>query len=222
MTLGINVINKSLNISLNDNGKGYGVLIDDTIQEIKDKIFVNTDDFYNETLAYYPNLVKVEIRQDENTFKSISDNNSLVFFYEILPRHPEIYITSISNIIGQDTYLEFNLDPFDLYNKVKTDDDILTSLYEKLLIDFIDLTIDDLYMMIKMKFFNFNRNSSGGSIISIEENENLINEIQAFFNKVRDAYNISTKHLKKESDSLSDFYKSVYSLNSTNIILAYK
>ena len=80
MTLGINVINKSLNISLNDNGKGYGVLIDDTIQEIKDKIFVNTDDFYNETLAYYPNLVKVEIRQDENTFKSISDNNSLVFF----------------------------------------------------------------------------------------------------------------------------------------------
>ena len=214
MTLGINVINKSLNISLNDNGKGYGVLIDDTIQEIKDKIFVNTDDFYNETLAYYPNLVKVEIREGENTFKSISDNNSLVFFYESLPRHPEIYITSISNIIGQDTYLEFNLDPFDLYNKVKTDDDILTSLYEKLLLDFIDLTIDDLYIMIKMKFFNFNRNSSS-SIISIEENENLINEIQAFFNKVRDTYNISTKRLKKESDSLSDFYKSVYSLNST-------
>jgi len=214
MTLGINVINKSLNISINDNGKGYGVLIDDTIQEIKDKIFVNTHDFYNETLAYYPNLVKVEIRQDDDTFKSISDNNSLVFFYEILPRHPEIYITSISNIIDQDTYLEFNLDPFELYNKVKTDDDIIVSLYEKLLIDFIDLTIDDLYIMIKMKFFNFNRNSSS-SIISTEENQNLINEIQAFFNKVRGAYNTSTKNLKKESDNLSNFYKGVYSLNST-------
>jgi hypothetical protein len=212
MTLGINIIDKSLNISLNDNGKSYGVLIDDTVHEIKDKIFVNTVDFYNETLAYYPNFVHMEIRQDNDKFKTISDNNCLVFFYDELPSHPEIYITSISNIINQDTYLEFNLDAFDLYNKIKTDDDMLASLYERLVVDFIDLTIDDLYIMIKMKFFNLNRNSSS-SIISSEESENLINDIQAFFNKVKDVYKISTKQLKKETDSLSDFYKAVYLFN---------
>ena len=59
--------------------------------------------------------IKQALKLKNKLIKSISDNNSLVFFYEILPRHPEIYITSISNIIGQDTYLEFNLDPFDLY-----------------------------------------------------------------------------------------------------------
>jgi hypothetical protein len=214
MTLGIKVIDKYLNISVNEDGKRYGVLIDDTIQEIKNTIFVNTEDFYNETLTYYPNLVKIEIREGTE-YKTISDNNCLLFFYDKLPKNPEIYITSISNVIGQDTYLEYNLDPFDLYNKIKSDDDdTIMSLYENLVMDFVDLTIEDLYIIIKMKFFNFNR-SSTNSVISNSENESLMNDIQVFFSKVKETYKNYKNNLKKETTDLSEFYKAVYSFNDS-------
>ena len=45
MSLGVTVIDKVHQRVLNEGGKKYGVLIDDTISDIKTKIFVNTDDF---------------------------------------------------------------------------------------------------------------------------------------------------------------------------------
>lgn len=221
MTLGVNVIDKFLNKSLNENGKKYGVLIDDTIDTIKDVIFTNTTDFFNETLSYYPNFLKIEIlEQDTDTtpFQTIRTNNNLFFFYKTLPKKPEIYITSISNIIGQDTYettaketnVVYKLDAYDLYNKMKADDEMINSLYDDLVEDFVNLKMEDLYIMIKMKFYNFNSNLDV-SIISSDENDDLLNEIQEFFEKVR---NLKRLTESKESKDLLEFYKQVYSYKS--------
>lgn len=217
MTLGVNIIDKFLNKTLNERGKKYGILIDDTIDTIKDTIFANTTDFFNETLSYYPNFIKIEIEEEENSsvFKTIYTNNNLFFFYKTLPKHPEIYITSISNVISQDIYEKNNviykLDPYDLYNKMKTDDEMINTLYENLSQDFFDLKMEDLYMMIKMKFYNFNNNLES-SIISNEEADNLISDIQEFFEKVRESHAVVKS--KDESEDLTKFYKQVYSYKS--------
>ena len=104
MTLGVNIIDKISQRSLNNNGTKYGVLLDDVISEIKTKIFVNTDNFYNETVQYYPNMVKLEINVNEDSFKLITDQNCLLFYYKQLPIKPTVYITSIFTVINESSY----------------------------------------------------------------------------------------------------------------------
>ena len=124
MTLGVNIIDKYSGSSLNDNGRKYGVLLDDSISEIKSKVFVNTDNFYKETVPNYPNLVKVEIKRGDD-YVTITDSNNLLFFYDTLPVVPTVYITSIFSIINDSSYKNFNLEAYDLYTKLKQDDNLL-------------------------------------------------------------------------------------------------
>lgn len=212
MTLGVNIIDKQTNHSLNQNGKKYGVLLDDTVSEIKTKIFVNTDNFYKETVQYYPNLVKLSIVEKE-VDKVLNDTNCLLFHYSELPNEPAVYVTSLFSIINKDSYGDFDLEAYRLYLKLKDDDNMITDLYDKLVEDFFELTQDDLSNVIKMKMFNFNK-TSDVQVISNDENANLMQDIKEFFNKIKNKYDSETKSYKKEHDRLEPFYKRVYSYNS--------
>ena len=212
MTLGVNIINKELNYSLNQNGKKYGVLLDDTISEIKTKIFVNTDNFYKETLQYYPNLIKLEINED-GVDKVITDTNCLLFHYSKLPEKPIVYVKSVFTIINSDNYKGFDLDPYGLYLKLKQDDNMISDLYDKLVEEFVELKPDDLSKVIKMKMFNFNK-TSDIPVISNDENNSIMEDIKEFFNTIKNKYDSESKTYKKEHDRLVEFYKRVYSYKS--------
>lgn len=211
MTLGVNIIHKPKNQSLNENGKLYGILIDDTIVDIKNKIFANTNDFYKQTILFYPNLIKLET---EN--KLVNDNShNLSYYYSKVEHNPNIYMTSIFDIIvDNDTYMDIDLDAYKLYTLLKNDDSIITDLYEKLLIEFVDLTQDDLDMIIKMKMFNFNK-SLDVKIISTDENNNLMKEIKNFFTKIKNEFDAQNKKYKRDNEMLKDFYNKVYSYDSS-------
>jgi len=212
MTLGVNIIDKETNISLNKNGEKYGVLLDDTVSEIKTKIFINTDNFYKETVPYYPNLLKLEIL-DKSDEKVITDSNCLLFHYSSLPEKPIVYVKSIFTIINQDSYNDFDLETYGLYLKLKQDDNMISDLYDQLVEEFVELTLDDLSNVIKMKMFNFNK-TSDIPVISNDESESLTEDIKEFFNKIKNKYDSESKTYKKESERLVDFYKQVYSYKS--------
>ena len=212
MTLGVNIIDKELNHSLNQNGKKYGVLLDDTIPEIKTKIFVNTDNFYKETLQYYPNLIKLEINEN-GVDKVITDTNCLLFHYSKLPENPIVYVKSVFSIINSDSYKEFDLEPYGLYLKLKQDDNMISDLYDKLVEEFVELKPDDLSKVIKMKMFNFNK-TSNIPVISNDENNSIMEDIKEFFNTIKNKYDSESKNYKKEHDRLVEFYKRVYSYKS--------
>jgi hypothetical protein len=214
MTLGVNIVDKELDYSLNQNGKKYGVLLDDTIPEIKTKIFVNTDNFYKETLQYYPNLIKLEINE-RGVDKVITDTNCLLFHYSKLPQNPIVYVKSVFSIINSDNYKEFDLEPYGLYLKLKQDDNMISDLYDKLVEEFVELKPDDLSKVIKMKMFNFNK-TSNIPVISNDENNSIMEDIKEFFNTIKNKYDSESKTYKKEHDRLVEFYKRVYSYKSDN------
>jgi hypothetical protein len=214
MTLGVNIVDKELDYSLNQNGKKYGVLLDDTIPEIKTKIFVNTDNFYKETLQYYPNLIKLEINE-RGVDKVITDTNCLLFHYSKLPQKPIVYVKSVFSIINSDNYKEFDLEPYGLYLKLKQDDNMISDLYDKLVEEFVELKPDDLSKVIKMKMFNFNK-TSNIPVISNDENNSIMEDIKEFFNTIKNKYDSESKTYKKEHDRLVEFYKRVYSYKSDN------
>jgi hypothetical protein len=106
MTLGVTVIDKVHQKNLNKSGEIYGVLIDDTISDIKTKIFVNTDknNFYKETILYYPNLIRLEINDSK-----ITDDSNLSLNYSSIPKNPIVYVTSIFDVIvTKDKYYDFD------------------------------------------------------------------------------------------------------------------
>ena len=148
MALGVNIIHKTKNQSLNDNGKLYGVLIDDTISEIKNKIFANTDDFYKQTISFYPNLIKLEM----NNIILKDETRNLSFYISDISDTYNIYVTSVFDIIiNKEKYDNIDLDAYKLYTCLKNDDSIILELYEKLVEDFTELRQDDLEIIIKMK-----------------------------------------------------------------------
>ena len=209
MSLGVTIIDKVHQKVLNEGGKKYGILIDDSISDIKTKIFVNTDDFYKETIMYYPNLVRLQIDDSK-----IMDNSNLSLNYSSIPKKPIVYVTSIFDIIVEkQKYYDFDLEPYKLYMDFKNDNDVIYELYEKLSEEFTDLTQDDFHMIIKMKIFNFNK-SSESPIISSDESSNIMKDIKNFFNAIKNEYDTQVQKYKREKDLLTDFYKQVYSYKS--------
>ena len=208
MTLGVNIIDTTTNQSLNESGKRYGVVIDDTISDIKAKIFANTVDFYKETIMYYPNLVNVSVKVN-GVLQTISDNNPLLFYYPNPPTTPEIYVSSIFDEIVGDKYEEFDLEPYSMYNKFKTDDNVITDLYDKLVLRFPDMTQDDLVYIIKMRMLNFNR-ASEVSVIGSGEMANLTDDIKRFFNGIKQKYESDVKKYRSEAERLAEFYRLAY------------
>lgn len=68
------------------------VLLDDSISQIKDKLFASE-------LALVPNLLKIQIKKD-NTYITIKGTNTLLYeAFEHLPEKAEIYITYLEDII---------------------------------------------------------------------------------------------------------------------------
>jgi len=209
MTLGVTVIDKVHQKNLNKNGEKYGVLIDDTISDIKTKIFVNTNDFFKETILYYPNLVRLEINDSDDS--KITDDSNLSLNYSSIPKNPIVYVTSIFDVIVEKhRYYDFDLEPYKLYMDFKNDNNVISDLYEKLSEEFTDLTQDDFYMIIKMKIFNFNK-SSQSPIISSDESESLMKDIKIFFGTIKNEYDTQVKIYERGEKKLTDFYKKVYS-----------
>lgn len=209
MALGVNIIHKTKNQSLNDNGKLYGVLIDDTISEIKNKIFANTDDFYKQTISFYPNLIKLEM----NNIILKDETRNLSFYISDISDTYNIYVTSVFDIIiNKEKYDNIDLDAYKLYTCLKNDDSIILELYEKLVEDFTELRQDDLEIIIKMKMFNFNK-SLDVKIISSDENNLLMKDIKQFFTTIKSTFDIQNKKQKRDNEILKDFYDKVYSYN---------
>jgi hypothetical protein len=199
MSLGVTIVDNKSQKILNEGGINYGILLDDTITVIKEKIFAHTENFFAETLLYYPNFLKLEIRENHGKNTVITGSNCLLTYYKTLPQTPLLYITSILNFT-------VNVD-YDLYNKMKKDEHI--SLYEKLVTEFVDLTLDDFNIIIKMKMYDLNKRSDI-PILSSQESDILKTDLEEFFINLKTIYESLQNQYKRETDSLKKFYNVVY------------
>lgn len=206
MSLSIKIIDKFTNQILNEDNN-FGVLIDDPIALIKDKLFVFLG------LQYYPNFVKLEIKIGENDYLTILDNNYLDF---TLNDNPIIYVSTIFSITDKSNYLDFDLNPFNLYNKIKNDLQYIKSLHEILLTDFINLTLDDLIIIIKMKMIDFINQPNNETILSIDEKETLEKDIEDYFSDIESQLQIKKRSLLIEQENLKLFYDTAYQLSNLN------
>ena len=134
---------------------------------------------------------------DKSDEKVITDSNCLLFHYSSLPEKPIVYVKSIFTIINQDSYNDFDLETYGLYLKLKQDDNMISDLYDQLVEEFVELTLDDLSNVIKMKMFNFNK-TSDIPVISNDESESLTEDIKEFFNKIKNKYDSESKTYKKD------------------------
>lgn len=203
MSLGINIVDKFTNKILNTDAINFGVLIDDSISLIKDKIFAFLG------LQYYPNFIKLEIKKD-GVFLLLSDENYLDFN---LKDDPNIYITTIFNITDKSSYGQFNLDPYDLYSKIKEEsDELFNDLYDALSKEFANLLPEDLLIIIKMKMIDFVNEPGNELILSQNEIVILDKEIRDYFNAI-EALLVSKKRiLVNNQKNLQRFYDEAYNL----------
>lgn len=194
------------NILLNES---YIILLDDSIKEIKTKIFLNNTNT-KDIIKYYPNLCKLELVYDNRKIV-LSKNDCLLFNYDKIP--DKIRVISIFDIlITNDKYKRFNLEPYYLYSVLKDSDldDVILNLYEDLLLDFIDLDKNDLDNIIKMKMINFNKSlikETGRGLLTSDENARLEDDIRDFFNVIANKYNSQIKKYTDETGDLFDFYQ---------------
>ena len=206
MSLGVTIVDNTNQKILNEDGINYGILLDDTITVIKEKIFAHTTNFFAETLLYYPNFLKLEIRDGDgakNTI-TITGSNCLLTYYKTLPQKPILYITSILNskVFNTEAAAE-------LYNKMKTDEQNVVSLYEQLVTEFVDLTLDDFNAIIKMKMYDLNKRADI-PILSNQESDLLKSDLEEFFVNLKTLYENIKNIYKRETDSLKKFYNVVY------------
>ena len=98
-SLSVKVINKTTNEIINDIEPH--ILLDDSVRKIKEKLL-----YFN---TFIPNLIKLEIKQETNTFIKIKDSNDLLFeYYDIIPEEPIIYLTSLE--LDDQTLKKCNVD----------------------------------------------------------------------------------------------------------------
>ncbi len=201
MTLGITIIETLNNTKLNLNGIPFGVLMDDNILSIKNKIFLSMQKTEDKIL-YNPNFTKLEIKKDL-TYKLLANNNCLLNYYESpLPIDPVIYVTSIINIINNKIS-----DIYTFYNK---GDNGKTELFKELSSDFTDITIDDIDFLIKNKFYNY-LISENLQIISETEKENLKRDIYDYIqNTIKSNWINNTNSFNEENEYLESFYNLSY------------
>ena len=203
MSLGVTIVDSTNQKILNEEGINYGILLDDTTTVIKEKIFAHTTNFFAETLLYYPNFLKLEIRDEETETITITGSNCLLTYYKTLPQKPILYITSILN---SKVFAEA---ASELYNKMKTDDQNVVSLYEQLVTEFVDLTLDDFNAIIKMKMYDLNKRADI-PILSNQESDLLKSDLEEFFLNLKTIYENFQNTYKRETDSLKKFYNVVY------------
>lgn len=206
MSLSIKIVDKFTNQILNEDNN-FGVLIDDSIALIKDKLFVFLG------LQYYPNFVKLEIKIGDDDYLTVLDNNYLDF---TLNDDPIIYVSTIFSITDKSSYLNFDLNPFNLYNKIKEDLQYIKSLHETLVKDFINLTLDDLIIIIKMKMIDFINQPNNETILSIDEKDILEKDVKNYFSDIESQLQSKKRTLSIEQENLKLFYDTAYQLSNLN------
>jgi hypothetical protein len=197
MILGVTVIDKLSKKVLNkdENGLVFGVLVDDTVNIIKQKMFVNLG------IMYYPNLIKIEIKiKDE--YKLLNGDYKEEY---------NVYVTNLFNIINEIEYNNLNFDPYYLYTSVLKQDDILENYYNILLKEFTELTIDDLANIIKMKIKDFADQNSNSMLFSDVELDYFNQDILNYITKLNSEYK-TISDLYKNEKFMVDFYKKAYKI----------
>lgn len=183
MSLNVIVINKNNNDIVNKDQPV--ILIDDNLTIVKEKLFV-----FNTGISFLPNLLKLEIKNGDNKFKVLTDNTSLIFALESLPKQPELYVTNIFDII------EIKYDILNLYKDKNSDE--FDKIFNELKSEYIDLTEDDLEFIIKVIFFKNN-----------PINQDIKSEIDEYIKNALETKDyISKKYLSMEK-GLSEFYNKV-------------
>lgn len=209
MSLGIRLIDKNSGKQLNEN---FGVLIDDSLSLIRDKLFVFAG------LQYYPNFVKFEIKRGENDFLILLDYSSLDFD---LKESPIIYVSTVFNITDKSSYNNLDLNPYNLYNKLKENDNVINELYEILIKDFMNLTLDDLNIIVKMKMIDFINQPGNELIISSSEREFLEKEIRLYFTSIENELKSKKQIILTEQKNLQNFYNEAYGLQNQDLVKYY-
>lgn len=207
MTLGVKIIDKLTNSILNENDKGliFGVLMDDTINIIKQKMFVGLG------IKYYPNLIKLEIKINEN-YITLDDDNCLLFYYENYPTESIIYVTNLINVINKDKYDNIDLESYYLYTTViKQDNNILNDLFELLVKEFTDLTQENLVNVIKMKIVDFAEKNTNVTLFNQNDLDYFNNDIMYFIQALNSELK-TTSELYKTEKYMMDFYRKAYDI----------
>ena len=120
MTLGVKVVDKLTNNVINENNDGliFGVIMDDTISAIKEKIFISLG------IKYYLNLLKLEIKKGDD-YVVLDDNNCLLFYYDTFPKDPIVYVSQIFVVTDLDIYNQYDLQSYNLYRQIKEDNPLI-------------------------------------------------------------------------------------------------
>ena len=210
MKLGVTVIDKN-NKDLEPN---LGILLDDTVNQLKDQLFLSDED---NAVMYYPNLVKVQI---ENIVVSDTNNTILSFISNIetnkTNRIEEInaYVSSLFNIIDQTEYKGFPLETYDLYLKLKSEDNSIQQLYELLLREFVELKNIDLEMLIKIKMLSLvsNEPNTYGNVISESEIEIINEEWETYSNSMNEMWEAKRPNYLNEKRITEKFNQYAYEL----------
>lgn len=218
MSLCVKIVNKSKNELINNKDNFFGILLDDNINEIKDKIFINNG------IEYYNNWIKIEINIEFDEYILLNDlNNNLLYYYpERYSDDSILYITGIYEITDKDEIAFgeqiFNLEPYYLYNEIiKENSEILYKLFDELHKEFIDLTFDDLIILLKMKIIDYiNENPIMKDVIGTSNYDYYTKDIEEYFINV-DKENYNKKRKYANEKNLLDFYKNCYNLNDYSI-----
>lgn len=179
MSLKVNVINKLSNqvIELADTT----ILVDESLSTIKEKIFV-----FSDQIIYYPNFIKFELKNDgqEPQFRTISDTNSLLFNFDSLPEMINIYMTNILEDI------EKNYNFITIYYS----DELKEKTFDKLKLDYIDLTPVDFDFILELLLFQSNSDQFSTFQTSINQ---FIDKIMDIKNSISKNYKIANYEISK-------------------------
>ena len=194
------------------NNDKYCVFLDDVKEQIKNKIFIETSDFLNETVRFSPNLIKMEIKTDDKTILIDSSNRTLLSYYHKYPENPILYVKSIFDVIILkdkyviDEYKQYDLEPYSL---LYFSPDVIEELYNEIKKEFTDLELDDLVNVLKMKLFSTNK-----EVLRKNELSELTQSIQDFFNSIKNKYSNGCKVYEKDKGDNDKFCKVVKTYTS--------
>jgi hypothetical protein len=204
MPLGVEIIDKLTNKVLNKDDLTFCVLTDDTIKNIKTKLFAFLG------LQYYPNFIKLEIYHESNdSYERLDESHALLFYYDKLPQVPKIYVSNVFSVTDQPSFNGISLETYELYTESKKEKNNIKNLFNLLHDEFTDLTMDDLLIIIKMKMVDFNERAG---VISSSEVENLLAEITSHYTNITEEYQSENKKHSKEQEYLQDFCDKVYEI----------
>jgi hypothetical protein len=177
-TLSVIAVNRKTDKVIND--EYPNILLDDSIKQIKQKLFV----FHPELI---PNLLKVEIKDENDNLISITNSNSLLFEnFNSLPNEPVIYISNLQDFISQNKL-----------QNLYTDDSEFKTVFQELKKEYSDLTEEDLSFIIKLNMMNIGLGS-----VTISDIQDYIKDTQTKRNKL-----VGVIEQQENDSTLQEFYK---------------